>query len=146
MNNHEELQKRANSLTMRLFRRRFRTPSRTLGQLSSELRKQGLVRVRVHWLRAAAIIEAELGQELRSTIAQCRLIDATEIVYSGILGAARKAGFAPLYEDLAVQIKRGKIFSTLDAVPLLEITDRLDRDFVNRTKEKPRRRNANSRS
>jgi hypothetical protein len=44
---NDDLQRRANAVARRVFRRRIKAPAKTMADLRSALQKEGLVRVRI---------------------------------------------------------------------------------------------------
>jgi len=122
------LQRQANSLERRMFRRRVSNPAKTSDELRSALRRAGWVRVGIEWFGTSSLrVKAEIGARLRAKLSDARVLSADKWLFGDFIGAARKVGLRPGIEDISVNVEGQRLEASLSAVPLADMSAVLDR-------------------
>jgi hypothetical protein len=112
------LQRRANAVARRVFRRRIKDPARTASDLRAALREEGLIRIRMTRLTCSSLwFEAEAGRKLKPVLREIKARSADDIYYDCFTRAARKIGLKPGIEDVYAHVKGQKVEGTVDTVP-----------------------------
>jgi hypothetical protein len=112
------LQRRANAVARRVFRRRIKAPAKTMADLRSALREEGLIRIRMTWLTCSSLwFEAEAGRKLKTLLRDTKARSDDDICYDCFTKAARKIGLKPGIEDVYAHVDGQKVEGTVDTVP-----------------------------
>jgi hypothetical protein len=139
------LQREANALARRMFRRRVKDPAKTLADLRARLRRAGWVQIKIRWSGSdTLVVDAGIGARLKAKLRESKFFSADERLFSGFLGAARKVGLKPGIEDLSVDLKGQRIEASVSAVPMADMSAVLDR-MLDRWRDQDRARAARAR-
>jgi hypothetical protein len=112
------LQRRANAVARRVFKRRIKAPAKTEADLRSALREEGLIRIRMAWLTCSSLwFEVEAGRKLKTLLRETKARSADDIYYDCFTKAARKIGLKPGIEDIYAHVNGQKVEGTVDTVP-----------------------------
>jgi len=115
---NDDLQRRANAVARRVFRRRIEDPARTASDLRAALREEGLIRIRMTWLTGSSLwFKAEAGRKLKTLLRETKARSADDIYYDCFTRAARKIGLKPGIEDIYAHVNGQKVEGTVDTVP-----------------------------
>src|ERR1035437_8838351 len=115
---NDYLQRRANAVARRVFRRRIKAPAKTETDLRAALREEGLIRIRMTWLTCSSLwFEAEAGRKLKRLLRETKARSADDICYDCFTKAARKIGLKPGIEDIYAHVNGQKVEGTVDTVP-----------------------------
>jgi hypothetical protein len=122
------LQREANALARRMFRRRVKDPAKTLTDLRSRLRRAGWVQIKIRSSGSdTLVVDAGIGVRLKTKLRESKFFSADERLFSGFLGAAREVGLKPGIEDIGVDVKGQRIKALVSAVPMTDSTPVLGR-------------------
>lgn len=115
---NDYLQRRANAVARRVFRRRIKDPAKTASDLRAALREEGLIRIRMMWLACSSLMfEAGVGRKLKTLLRETKARSADDIYYDCFTRAARKIGLKPGIEDIYAHVQGQRVEGTVDTVP-----------------------------
>ena len=104
------LQRKANALMRRMFRRRVKDPAKTLADLRSRLRRAGWVQIKIRWSgNSTLLVDAGIGAKLKAKLRKYKFFSAEKWLFSDFVGAVRKVGLKPGIEDIGVDVKRHRV-------------------------------------
>ena len=142
---NDDLQRRANAVARRVFRRRIKDPARTASDLRAALRKEGLIRIRMTWLTCSSLwFEAEAGRKLKTLLRETKTRSADDIYYDCFTRAARKIGLKPGIEDVYAHVDGQTVEGTVDTVPFAVTSAAVTR-MVDRWRDQDRAKTARAR-
>src|ERR1035437_5350081 len=141
----EYLQREANALKRRMFRRRVNDPAKTLADLRSRLRRAGWVHIEIHWSgNDTLMVNAGIGVRLKAKLRESKFFSADQRLFSAFLGAAREVGLRPGIEDINLDLKGQKLRALVSAVPMADSTPVLGR-MIERWREQRRAKSVHAR-
>jgi hypothetical protein len=130
---NDYLQRRANALMRRMFRRRVNDPAKTVADLRSRLRRAGWVQIKIEWCcDFTLLVRAGIGVKLKAKLCKLKFsklkFPGTERwLFADFVRAARKVGLKPGIEDLSVDLKGQRIEASVSAVPVADMSAVFDR-------------------
>jgi hypothetical protein len=142
---NDHLQRRADALERRMFRRRVENPAKLLAELRIALRQAGWIELRVEWFGTGSLlVTARIGARLSAKLGKNRSMSAKEWLFGDFVKAARQVGLKPGIEDIGVDLNGRRILGSVSAVPMADSSVVLDR-MVKRWLEQRRAKAAPSR-
>lgn len=136
------LQRMANNLERRLFRRRVIERDKLLSELRSALLREGMVRVCADWLGTDFVFRAELGWKLKALLRSCKRLRRDDVLYGHVTRAARRCGLDSRIEDIGTWRRGNRVEGLVRPVPFTVVRIALDRildDGKRRGKDRSRR-------
>jgi hypothetical protein len=118
---NDYLQRQANVLTRRMFRRRVKDPAETLSDLRSRLRRAGWVHIKIHWSgNDTLMVNAGIGVRLKAKLRESKFFAADDQLFGAFVRAARNVGLKPGIEDISVDVKGQRVVALVSAVPMVD--------------------------
>jgi hypothetical protein len=158
------LQREANALMRRMFRRRVKDPAKTLADLRSRLRRAGWVQIKIRWSgNSTLLVDAGIGVKLKAKLRKSKLLgnagigaklkaklrknkffSAEKRLFGDFVDAARKVGLKPGIEDIGVDVKGQRVDASVSAVPMADSTPVLGR-MIERWRDQDRAKSVSAR-
>jgi hypothetical protein len=125
---NDYLQRRANAVALQVFRQCIKAPAKTMADLRSALREEGLIRIRMTWLTCSSLwFDAEVGRKLKALLRETKGRSADDLCQDCFTRAARKIGLKPGIEDVYAHVDGQKVEDTVDTVPFAVTSAAIER-------------------